>query len=61
MMYEMNNLLGEDATIRSTSIGDEATLERAYQVSKKWSQATNQNFCDDLKDDITKTDGSKIP
>jgi len=46
MMYEMNNLLGQDDIISSTSIGDEANFKRAYQVNKKRSQATNQNFCD---------------
>ena len=60
MMYEMNNLLGQDGIISSTSTWDEATLKRAYQVNKKRSQATNQHFCDYLKNDITKADGSKI-
>jgi len=60
MMYEMNNLLAQDGIISSTSTGDEATLKRAYQVNKKRSQVTNQNFCDYFKNDITKTNGYKI-
>jgi len=60
MMYEMNNFLSQDGTISSTSTEDEATLKRAYQVIKKQSQATNQNFCDYLKNDITETDESKF-
>ena len=60
MMYEMNNLLDKDGIISSTSSRDEATLKRAYQVNKKRLQVTNQIFYDYLKNDITKTDGSKI-
>jgi len=30
MIYEMNNLLGQEGVISITSTGDEATLKRAY-------------------------------
>ena len=57
----VKNLLRHNNIFNSPSTRDETSLEQANNVLKERAKPVNQNLSNDLVNNITKTDGLKIP
>lgn len=54
-MHRIDNLLSYDSILSSAPPKDETSLERANDAFKKGTNTGNNNFGDDIINDITKT------
>jgi hypothetical protein len=60
MMYEMDNLLGQDGIISSTSTGDEATLKRVIRSTRNGRKRLTKTFVITLKMTLQRLMGLKF-
>lgn len=59
-MHRIDNLLSYDSILSSAPPNDETSLERANDAFKKGTNTGNNNFGDDIINEITKTYWPKI-
>jgi len=56
----MNNFLQNNRIVSCSPTRQKATLVRPNNRIKDWSETVNQDFGDELINDITQADGSKV-